>query len=170
MTDETSFNDLRWFIRMIIGATIGVIVLGIVAVINLLFALPRFFTEDWTWREMLAFPVQITALGILSGAAVGLLFPVVRFGRIGDAIVGIVGGNIFFFVCLAIFGRNAILKPQVDVLLIVAAAGTLIGGWIGLSAGKELRRHFEEEALRQDQPDPTLPIDGDPQEKTDFEP
>lgn len=66
---------------------IGVYVLGAVYGIRLLWAIPRLFTEEWTWSELLWFPFQVLVLGFLTGAVHRVLLPLARFGRIGDAII-----------------------------------------------------------------------------------
>jgi hypothetical protein len=136
MTDEDT-RDNRWTVFRC--GMVGVYVLGVVCGIRFLWAIPRLFTEDWTWSELLWFPFQVIVLGFVTGGAHGILLPLARFGRIGDAIIGAGCCNVYLLVCFVLFETKALLNPRLDTALALSAIATFAGAAFGLIVGHEIR-------------------------------
>lgn len=117
----------------------GAFILTGVCAIKFLFAIPRLFTEDWTWNELLVFPFQVLVLGFLTGAVHGLLFPLARYGRIGAAIIGAACANMYLLVCFALFETEALLHPRLDTTLALGGIATVAGGALGVMVRKDIR-------------------------------
>ena len=117
----------------------GVYVLGVVCGIRFLWAIPRLFTENWTWSELLWFPFQIIVLGFATGSVHGILLPLARFGKIGDAVIGAGCCNVYLLVCFALFETEALLNPRLDTTLALSAIATFAGAAFGLIVGHEIR-------------------------------
>ena len=136
MNDENS-RDNQWTVLRCGMA--GVYVLGVVCGIRFLWAIPRLFTEDWTWSELLWFPFQVIVLGFATGSVHGILLPLARFGKIGDAVIGAGCCNVYLLVCFALFETEALLNPRLDTALTLSAIATLAGAAFGLITGHEIR-------------------------------
>jgi len=133
MTDEDA-RDNRWTVFRC--GIAGVYILGVVCGSR---AIPRLFTEDWAWSELLWFPFQVIVLGFATGAVHGILLPLARFGRIGDAVIGAGCCNVYLLVCFALFETEALLSPRLDTALALSAIATFAGAAFGLIVGHEIR-------------------------------
>src|SRR5262245_55443273 len=132
----------------------GVVVLGVMCSVNFIAAIPRLFIETWTWRELLVFPLQVIVLGFLSGAAHGIVLPLARFGRWGDAVIGAVCANVYLLVCFALFDTSALLHPRRDTALALSAIATLGGVGMGLVIGNDIRQSKRDDATQHGNPSP----------------
>jgi hypothetical protein len=126
----------------------GVFVLGAMCGINLIVAIPRLFSEPWTWSELLVFPLQVLVLGFVTGATHGIVLPLARFGRWGNAAIGAICANVYLLVCFALFETSALLYPRLDTALALSAIATLGGLGMGLVIGNDLRQSKTEDATQ----------------------
>jgi hypothetical protein len=126
----------------------GMLVLGVLCGINFVTAIPRFFREPWTWGELLAFPLQVLVLGFLTGVVHGIVLPLARFGRWGDAAIGATCANVYLLVCFALFETSALLHPRLNTALALSAIATIGGIAMGLIIGKDIRQSKLEDSTQ----------------------
>lgn len=137
----------------------GAVVFFILSWIKVLvIAVPIILRGEAAWWEAACAPFVAAGIGGTTGLAVGLLRNVFsRFGRHGDVIVGILGFNVFFFICVLVFAPGAEqlslgerIAGGLLVTMLLFPVALVLGAYMGYRLGGEIRQDY---AAMRDQDD-----------------
>ena len=141
-------KQLPWYRAGFLGA----LVLCACAFVEFLGSIPRLFTEEWTWEELLLFPLQMIAIGFACGAVVGLMLPASRrFGIWGDAVIGALAGPTYLFLCIAMFEPTAFQPKYLLWGVFLALMSAVIGASLSMSVGLEMREQPPKQEMAEDE-------------------
>lgn len=122
---------------------LGALVLFVATCSNALHSLPRFFLKDVPWGELLYFPFQILLIGFAVGVIVRFFVPLaIWFGPIGDAMIGMIGMNVFFLLCMQI--DSSPIPPFSSRAVPLFALATVLGILMGVLVGRDIRKEDSE--------------------------
>jgi hypothetical protein len=109
-----------------------VYILAACCAIKFIAAIPRLFTDDWTWQEFAWFPLQVIVIGFFPGFVTGLLLPLRRFGHVGHFVIGAICANVYLLACFAMFEPVGLLNARWQTVIAFAFIATIGGGPFGI--------------------------------------
>jgi hypothetical protein len=134
--DHSVARLLKWWHFGLIGG----VVLSIATVIKIFKSLPALLAGELSWSGFFYFPIAIFAMGFACGVLVWLALPLSRrLGLLGDAIIGAVTMPFFFVLCMLIFD-SSLLTTKLKQGLIMLGFGVLLGAFMGLYVGSDVRK------------------------------
>ena len=117
----------------------GICVMAAICFVRFIAAIPRLFTEDWTWTELALFPFQVIVLGFFPGLVTGILLPLRRYGHIGHAIIGAGCANVFLLACFALFEFDGLLNARLVSVLVFIAIASFGGGAMAIVIAHDIQ-------------------------------
>jgi hypothetical protein len=120
---------------------IGAITLSLCTLLKFLAAV--FGEESINWSELFSFFGIVFALGFLCGVCVALLLPLVRYGAVGLAAIGLVSMNFFFLCCIYLFAPE-LLVPDPARAAPMFIMASLLGPFAGIFIGRGVLQSIAE--------------------------
>jgi hypothetical protein len=122
------------------GGLVGGFVLSYATAVKLVRALRKGQEVDAEWAELPGFAAALFGIGFLCGVIVWFgqqLYT--RFGRLGDALVGLAVMPTFFLSCMLAFSPE-LLKEKITGGATMLGLAVLMGPFIGVWLGSEWRK------------------------------